>query len=121
MASNKSFQFGPIALTATYTTNLLNPATLTGGVNGGSGACFILLKHLKIVNKTAAPATFRLYRGATIANAAGTELAYDVTVPAYDYKDLWGAWRFDSTDFLVGGASAGTTLTISGEGEIGVA
>jgi hypothetical protein len=29
--------------------------------------------------------------------------------------------RLDSTDFLVGGASAGTSLSIEGEGEIGVA
>ena len=29
--------------------------------------------------------------------------------------------RFDAADFLVGGASANTSLTIEGEGEIGVA
>lgn len=122
MAANKVFRFGPLALTATYTTNILNPGTTTGGVNSGSGsALFIVLKHIRILNKTALPATFRLYIGATGANVAGTEfLGYDMTVQANNFVDWYGALRLDTTDFLVGGASALTTLTIEGEGEIGV-
>lgn len=121
MASNKAFRFGPVALTTTYTTNLLNPATATGGVNGGSSAQYIKLRYLRVVNKTNATATFRLYVGATGANAAGTEYAYDKSVPAYDYVNIPCDLRLDSADFLVGGASAATTLSIEGEGEVGVA
>ena len=122
MAQNKIFRFGPIALTSTLTTNLLNPPTATGGVNGGSSANYIVLKHLRIVNKTAGPVTFSLYIGATGANAAGTEFMGTATsVPANSYVDWYGQVRLDSTDFLVGGASALTSLTIQGEGEIGVA
>lgn len=118
----KKFRFGPLALTNTYTTNILNPPTATGGVNGGSSAQFIVLYAIRVVNKTGSSATFRLYIGATGANAAGTELAYDRSVAANAEVVLYfpKGLRLDSADFLVGGASASTTLTIQGEGEIGV-
>lgn len=122
MAANKIFNFGPIALTATLTTNILNPPTATGGVNAGSSANYIVLKHIRVVNKTAGAVTVSLWRGATGANAAGTEFAWQATsVPANSYLDWYGSVRFDTADFLVGGASAGTSLSIQGEGEIGVA
>ena len=31
MAANKNIRIGPVALTTTLTTNILNPQTLTGG------------------------------------------------------------------------------------------
>jgi hypothetical protein len=120
---NKSFRFGPVALTNTYTTNILNPPTATGGVNAGSSSQYIILKHVRVVNKTAGAVTFRLYIGATGANAAGTEfIGYDLSVAAYSYVDWYSPGvRLDAADFLVGGASASTSLTIQGSGEIGVA
>lgn len=122
MASNKTFRFGPIALTTTLTTNLLNPPTATGGVNAGSSPQYIILRQIRIVNKTGSAATFSLYLGATGANAAGTEVfGLGTTVAANSSFVDGGMLRLDSTDFLVGGASANTTLTIQGEGEIGVA
>ncbi len=122
MAANKRFRFGPIALTATLTTNLLNPPTATGGTNGGSSSQYIVLTHIRIVNKTAAAVTFSLYLGATGANAAGTEVIGTATsVAANSAYDWYGSLRIDAADFLVGGAGAGTSLTIQGEGEIGVA
>lgn len=122
MAQNKKFRFGPIALTTTLTTNLLNPPTATGGTNGGSSAQYILLQHLRVTNKTASAATVSLWLGATGANTAGTEFEWQATsVPANSYIDFYSPGvRIDSADFLVGGASANTTLTIQGEGEIGV-
>lgn len=118
----KVFRFGPLALTNTYTTNILNPATASGGVNGGSSGQYIVLKHIRIVNKTASAATFRLFLGATGANTAGTEIiGYDLSVAANTAYDWYGLLRLDTADFLVGGASASTTLTIEGEGEVGVA
>ncbi len=122
MASNKTFRFGPLALTTTYTTNILNPPAASGGVNGGSSGQYIILKHIRIVNKTGSPATFRLFLGATAGNAAGTEvIGYDKSVPANDAIDWYGLLRLDVADFLVGGAGTTTALTIEGEGEIGVA
>lgn len=122
MASNKTFRFGPIALTNTLTTNLLNPPTATGGTNGGASPQYILLRHIRVVNKTAGAVTFSLWLGATGANAAGTEVVGQATsVAANSYVDWYGSLRLDSTDFLVGGASANTSLSIQGEGEIGVA
>ncbi len=122
MAANKVFRFGPVALTNTYTTNILNPPTASGGTNAGSSSQYIVLKHIRVVNKTAGAVSFRLFLGATGANAAGTEIiGYDLSVAANSYVDWYGLLRIDAADFLVGGASAATSLTIEGEGEIGVA
>jgi hypothetical protein len=121
MAQNKIFRFGPIALTNTLTTNLLNPATATGGVNGGSSAQYIILKHIRIVNKTAGAVTCSFWLGATGGNVAGTEvIGIGLSVAANSYIDYYGQLRLDAADFLVGGASANTSLSITGEGEVGV-
>ena len=122
MASNKVFRFGPVALSATLTTNVLNPPAASGGVNAGASGQYITLRHVRIVNTTGGAVTFSLWLGATGANAAGTEVIGTGTpVQANSYVDWYGALRLDTADFLVGGASAGTSLTIQGEGEIGVA
>ncbi len=121
MAANKVFNFGPIALTNTLTTNLLNPPTATGGTNGGSSPMYIIIKHARVVNKTAGAVTCSFWKGLTGANTAGTEFwGNALSVAAQSYIDFYGLWRFDSTDFLVGGASANTSLSLEGEGEIGV-
>lgn len=121
MASNKTFRFGPIALTTTLTTNLLNPPAATGGVNSGSSSQYILLRHIRISNKTGSAATFSLWLGATIGNVAGTEIiGTSISVAANSAYDWYGQLRIDAADFLVGGAGTLTALTISGEGEIGV-
>ena len=122
MASNRLFRFGPVALTTTLGTNLLNPPTTTGGVNAGSSSQFIILKHLRIVNKTASAVNFSLWLGATGANVAGTEVVgQGLSIAANSSYDYYGLLRLDAADFLVGGASANTALSIMGEGEIGVA
>lgn len=122
---NAPFRFGPLALTNTYTTNLLNPGTTTGGTNSTSAPydkLTIILYHIRVLNITNGAVTFRLFVGATGGNAAGTEIAVDKSCPANDWVDLWfpKGLRLRTADFLVGGASAGTSLTIQGEGEIGV-
>ena len=119
---NKPFKFGPLALTTTYTTNILNPPTATGGTNGGAASQYIILKKLRIVNKTGSAATFRLFLGATGGNVAGTEIiGFDMSVAANSFVEWFGMLRIDAADFLVGGAGTTTALTIQGEGEIGVA
>lgn len=122
MASNKIFRFGPVALTNTLTTNILNPPTATGGVNAGTSSNYIVLRHIRIVNKTAGIVTFSLWLGATSGNVAGTEvIGQAASVAANAFQDWYGQLRLDAADFLVGGASAATSLSIQGEGEIGVA
>lgn len=122
MASNKVFRFGPVALSNTLTTNILNPDTTSGGVNDNSTALYIVLRHIRIVNKTAGAVTFTLYLGATGGNVAGTEVVGTaLSVAANSAFDWYGMMRLDTADFLVGGASAATSLTIQGEGEVGVA
>jgi hypothetical protein len=117
------FRSGPIALTNTYTTNILNPGTTTGGTNCTSAPfdkLNVIVRKIRVVNKTTSAATFRLYLGATGANTAGTELYYDKSVPANDVLIEPCYLRLSTADFIVGGASASTTLGIEFEGEIGV-
>ena len=125
MASNKMIRVGPVALTTSLTTNILNPQTLTGGVSAGgtsNTATYLILRHIRVSNKTGSAATFSLWIGATGANAAGTEfIGTAQSVAANSYVDWYGMVRLDTADFLVGGAGTTTALTLSGEGEIGIA
>lgn len=123
MASNKIIRFGPVALSATLTTNILNPPTLTGGTGlaGTNANTYIVLRHIRIVNKTAGAVTCSFWLGATSANTAGTEvIGQGLSVAANSYIDWYGMLRLDPADFLVGGASAGTSLSFEAEGEIGI-
>lgn len=123
MAANKNFRFGPVAMSATLTTNILNPTitSLSGPVGYTQTQPYLLIRHIRIVNKTAGAVTFSLYLGASAGNVAGTEvIGTALSVAANSAYDWFGLLRLDSADFLVGGASAGTSLTIQGEGEIGI-
>lgn len=121
MPSNKVFKFGPVALTNTLTTDILKPTTAAGGTNAGSSGAYIILRHISIVNKTAGAITFSLWLGASAGNVAGTEvIGIGKSVAANSSYDWFGLLRFETTDVLVGGASANTSLSITGEGEIGV-
>ena len=118
---NSPFRFGPIALTNTLTTNLLNPPTTTGGVNGGTPNSYILLTHVRWVNKTAGAVTVSHWLGATGGNAAGTEVfGIGLSIPANSYLDWYGRLKIKVADFLVGGAGANISITMQGEGEMGV-
>ena len=98
---------GPVAMAnGSYATNIYNPA---------SALIYGVATHVHVNNNTSGILTFRLFRGASGANAAGTDLAYDKEVPPHDFVDLFWQTRFESTDFLVGGAS-GPGLTIAVEG-----
>lgn len=123
MAANKVLNFNPVAM-ANVATNIMNPPTLTGGtgLGGTNTATYIIVRHVTIVNRTASSATFSLYKGATGASVSGTEIIGNATpIPANSSYTFYCGMRFDTTDFLVGLASAAATLTIQLEGEIGVA
>jgi hypothetical protein len=117
---NKRFRFGPVNI-AGAAGNLLNPATATGGVNGGASAQYILLRKIRIVNRTGVAHNFSLYIGATGGSASGTEfMGTAKNVPANDSVDWSGELRLDAADFLSGLADTTACLTIEGEGEVGV-
>ena len=119
MASNTIRRLaGPVAMSATLTTNIYNPPTTSGGVGNGLTP-YAILRNIHIVNKTAGAVTFSLWIGATGGNAAGTELFNAYSVAAQGTYDWYGAIRMDIADFLVGGASAGTSLAITVSGEVG--
>lgn len=123
MAANKTFRFGPVAMSNTLTTNILNPnvTSLAGPVGFTMTQPYLTVKHIRIVNKTAGAVTFSLWLGATGGNVAGTEvIGQGLSVAANSFVDWYGLLRLDAADFLVGGASAATSLSIEGEGEIGL-
>lgn len=134
MAANKIIRFGPVAISTTTTTNLVNPPTLTGGTGlaGTNSATYLVIRHIRVVNKTNGALFVAFWLGSTGANTAGTEVVAGgvatagalnagtgVSVAANSYIDWYGQLRLDTADFLVGGASA-AGLTFQAEGEIGV-
>lgn len=137
MSSNKIIRFGPVALSVTTTTNILNPPTLTGGTGlaGTNANTYLIIRHIRVVNKTNTAASFALWLGATGANTAGTEeiaggaasggalsSGTGVSVAANGVFDWYGTpgLRMDVADFLVGGAGTATALTLTGEAEINI-
>jgi hypothetical protein len=123
MAQNKVIRFGPVALTNTLATNIINCniTSLAGPVGYTQTQPYLLIRHIRIVNKTASAATFSLWIGATGGNVAGTEFGGIATsVPANFYVDWYGYLRLDAADFLVGGSATATALTFEAEGEIGL-
>ncbi len=82
---------------------------------------YVLIRHIRIVNKTGSAATFSLWMGATGGNVAGTEvIGQGLSVPPNSAFDWYGLLRMDAADFLVGGSGTATALTIQCEGEIGL-
>lgn len=122
--TNTAFALGPIALTTTLTTNIFNPGTTTGGVNCTSAPydkLFVIIKRIVVVNKTGSAATVSLWKGATQANAAGTEFEFQAfSVAANSSVEKIPYSRFSTADFLVGGAGTTTALSIHIVGEIGI-
>lgn len=99
---------GPVAMSATLTTNIFNDTN----TNMRS-----TIRQIHIANKTSGAVTASLWVGGTGANAAGTEIMLAKSIPANDVYDMYCAIDMLSTDFLVGGAGAGTSLTILVMGE----
>jgi hypothetical protein len=123
MAQNKIINIPPVALTTTLTTNIFNCAvtSLAGPIGMTMTQPYVVIRHIRIINKTGVAATFSLWKGATGANAAGTEVVGQAMAVAGNGSYDWvGYMRFDSGDFLVGGAGTATALSIQMEGEIGV-
>lgn len=99
--------FGPVAASATLTTNVYN---------NSSALIYDVIRHLHVDNKLAAD-SFTLYLGATGANAAGTELFFQYPVAAKGSYDWYCVLKMVSTDFLVGGAATTLTEVFTGSGE----
>lgn len=124
MAQNKIIRVGPVALTNTLTTNILNPkiTSLAGPVGITLTQPYIILRHIRIVNVTNGAVSFSFWVGLTGANTAGTEfMGIGLSVPANAPYDWYGMLRLDAADFLVGGSSTSTALTLEAEGEVGLA
>jgi hypothetical protein len=132
MAANKAVRFGPVSLTTSTTTNILNPPTLTGGTGlaGTNSATYLIIRHVRVVNTTTGSLSFATWLGTTGINtqaaafdwggiASTGTLTNGVTIAAGSYVDWYGYLRMDTADYLVGGASA-AGLTLTGEGEIGI-
>lgn len=122
MAANKLETFGPIAV-PNAAGNLISPAAAGAGGNGYTPtATYIVLKHIRILNKTGGAVTFSGYKGATGGSAAGTEfLGTGLSIPANSYVDWYGSLRLEGANgFFTGLASAVTSLVLTAEGEVGL-
>jgi len=98
----------PVAMAnGTYVTDIFTPPAST---------ILSVFTQIHIANTSGGSLTFRLFRGATGANVAGTELYYNVAIASGSYfNDYFNNLVFKSTHFLVGGASgAGLTISVYG-------
>jgi hypothetical protein len=124
MAANKIVRFGPVAMILTTPTNIINTAitSLAGPVGYTQTQPYAIVRHIRLVNKTAGAVTFSMFVGATGGSAAGTEfMGLGNSIAANSYLDWYGQLRLDSGDFLTGFANTATALTFQAEGEIGIA
>lgn len=122
MASNKTFNSQPIPIPAAAA-NLMSPAlgSLAGPVGFAMSQPYLIIQHIRISNKTAAPVTVTLYKGATGGSAAGTEVGFvNASIPANGALDYYGKIRLDAADFLTGIAGAANALVMNPEGEVGL-
>lgn len=118
---NATFRTGPVAMGASAA-NILNAAitSLAGPVGVTVPQPVLTILKLSILNKTGAAVNASLFIGATGGSAAGTEYLFSATpIAANSVVEKYCKTKLLSTDFLSGLASAGTSLTIEIEGEIG--
>ena len=143
MAANKVVFFPQIALT-TSAANLYSPGTTTGGTNmptdsgNATPGLYFIFRKIRVVNTTNTAINVALWKQVTIGSTpvAGKEVVWagaatllalnagtGASVPANSFLESVELMRLDANaadKFLVGVASA-SGLTISAEGEIGVA
>ena len=114
MARAKVIRVGPILLTTTLTTNLVNChlTSLAGPVGITSVTQpMIIGGHVRIVNRTGTSATFSLWLGASGANLLGTEIIGSGSgIPANLWFDWYSSLPIFDTDYLVGGAGTANAL-----------
>ena len=70
---NRALRVGPVALSTTLTVTVLNCSlsALAGPTGYTQTQPYVILTHIRIVNKTNSAATTSLYIGASGADAAG--------------------------------------------------
>lgn len=116
---SKLLNISPIALTATAGANILNCAitSLSGPVGMTWTQPYIRVTKLSLINTTNAAVAVQLFKGATGAHAAGTEVfGSALSVPANSTYNDFGDFRLDSGDFLTG-SGLGVTLRIEAEAD----
>jgi len=141
MAANKIIRIPPVAIPTT-TANFASPPALSGGVPADTSSAYLILRHIRVVNKSATTAAlFGLYQGATTGNATDTQViaaavatapgtpastysSAGISVAANSFFEWFGLLRLQSGDFLTMLGNTATTATaglvIQAEGEIGI-
>lgn len=123
MAANKIINIPPVYV-PNAAGNLLNGniTSLAGPVGFTMAQPYIILRHVRLINKTGGAVSAGLYKGATGGSAGGTEVMFPagMSIPAQSYVDWYGQLRLDAADFLSGIAGAANSIVFNAEGEIGV-
>ncbi len=111
MSDKPVLTFGPLYLTNTYTTNVYNNT---------SALIYDRITGIYVANSDTVSRTVRLFLGATGANVGGTELiAQDTVIPASTTVPFYfgsPGLKVLSTQFIVGGASVASKLTVYATG-----
>lgn len=131
--ADRTFRSGPALLTTTVTATVLNSTvtSLAGPVGITLTQPYLIVKHVRVVNRTATAAFFALWLGASGAAAVNTEIiaagtqtagALDanrgVSVAANSFFDWYGNLYMTAADFMTGGAGTANALTFQAEGTV---
>lgn len=121
MSANKILNIQP-AILSNAAANILNCniTSVAGPVGMTATQPYLLIKHIRAVNKDTAARTLTLYKGASGGSAAGTEFAFQgESIAANSHADWYGQARFDAADFLSGLADVANKVTLNIDAEIG--
>lgn len=81
---------------------------------------YLIIKHIRVVNRTGSPISVTLYKGGNGGQVLGTEYAFaGVQVGANSFQDSFTQSRFEGVDFLTGIAT-GAGCVVNIDAEIGV-
>jgi hypothetical protein len=100
--------------------NLLNCniTSLSGPVGYTQTQPYLIIKRIRVNNKTGSAVPVTLYKGGTGGAVAGTEYVFAGTsVPANSSLESFRQSRFDAADFLTGVAGSANALTIEIDAE----
>jgi hypothetical protein len=122
MAANKIERFGPAAMPTAVTDYVKPAAAGASGTGYTPTASYIILRHVRVVNKTAAACTVTFYLGASGGTTAGTEIWGGlISVAANSFFEVYPLMRMASTEVVTATCQTVTTLVFEAEGEVGLA
>lgn len=100
--------------------NTALPINIAGPVGILIPQPYVIIKHIRVVNRTGSPISVTMYKGGSGGQVLGSEYAFaGVQVGSTSFQDSYTQSRFDGADFLTGIATGAGCVALI-DAEIGV-